>query len=176
MINSNVSPQICCIKSIKGWFTHHQICGVLHSVDWTGLDWTCKTWTSKTRTCKTRTSKTWTSKTRKGKTRTSKSQHFFCVLQFRVLPVRVLLALVLPVRVLLVRVLQVHVLLVRVIEVQSSPRNTVCPDLLARICKGNLSNAKRFGLICFPRICFQGLIYCDKELLWLLNVIEDVCF
>ena len=161
MINSNVSPQICCIKSIKGWFTHHQICGVLYSVDWT--------------------SNTWTSKTRKGKTRTSKSQHFFCVLQFRVLPVRVLLALVLPVRVLLVRVLQVHVLLVRVIEVQSSPvqsspRNTVCPDLLARICKGNLSNAKRFGLICFPRICFQGLIYCDKELLWLLNVIEDVCF
>ena len=48
-------------------------------------------------------------------------------------------------------------------------------DLLARICKVNLSNAKKFGLICFPRICFRGLIYCDQEPLWLLNVIEDVC-
>ena len=26
MINSNVSPQMWCIKSIKGWFTHSQIC------------------------------------------------------------------------------------------------------------------------------------------------------
>ena len=26
MINSTVSPQMCCIKSIKGWFTHPQIC------------------------------------------------------------------------------------------------------------------------------------------------------
>ena len=49
-------------------------------------------------------------------------------------------------------------------------------DLLARICKVNLSNAKKFGLICFPRICFRGLIYCDQEPLWLLNVIEDVCY
>ena len=48
-------------------------------------------------------------------------------------------------------------------------------DLLARICKVNLSNAKKFGLICFPRICFRGLIYCDQGPLWLLNVIEDVC-
>ena len=37
------------------------------------------------------------------------------------------------------------------------------PDLLARICTVNLMNAKKFGLICFPRICFQGLIYCDLE-------------
>ena len=51
------------------------------------------------------------------------------------------------------------------------------PDLLARICKVNLSNAKKFRLICFPRICFRGLIYsCDQEPLWLLNVIEDVCY
>ena len=49
-------------------------------------------------------------------------------------------------------------------------------DLLARICKVNLSNAKKFGLICFPRICFRGLTYCDQEPLWLLNVIEDVCY
>ena len=49
-------------------------------------------------------------------------------------------------------------------------------DLLARICKVNLSNAKKFGLICFPRICFRGLIYCDQEPLWLLSVIEDVCY
>ena len=32
------------------------------------------------------------------------------------------------------------------------------PDLLARFCKVNLSNAKKFRLICFP-----GLIYCDEE-------------
>ena len=44
------------------------------------------------------------------------------------------------------------------------------PDLLARFCKANLSNAKKIGLICFP-----GLIYCDQEPLWLLNVIEDDC-
>ena len=51
-------------------------------------------------------------------------------------------------------------------------------DLLARICKVNLSNAnaKKCGLICFPRICFRGLIYCDQEPLWLLNVIEHVCY
>ena len=49
-------------------------------------------------------------------------------------------------------------------------------DLLAKICKVNLSNAKKCGLICFPRIYFRGLIYCDQEPLWLLNVIEDVCY
>ena len=43
------------------------------------------------------------------------------------------------------------------------------------ICKVNLSNAKKFGLICFPTICFRGLIYsCDQEPLWLLT--EDVCY
>ena len=35
------------------------------------------------------------------------------------------------------------------------------PDLLARFCKVNLSNAKN-SIICFP-----GLIYCDQEPLWL---------
>ena len=51
------------------------------------------------------------------------------------------------------------------------------PDLLARICKVNLSKAKKFGLICSPRICFRGLTYSsDQEPLWLLNVIEDVCY
>ena len=49
-------------------------------------------------------------------------------------------------------------------------------DLLPRICTVNLSNAKKGGLICFPRICFRGLIYCDQEPLWLLNVIEDVFY
>ena len=48
-------------------------------------------------------------------------------------------------------------------------------DLLARFCKANLSNGKKFCLICFPRICFPGLIYCDQEPLWLLNVMEDDC-
>ena len=49
------------------------------------------------------------------------------------------------------------------------------PDLLARICKVNLSNAKKFGLICFPRICFRGLIYGDLEPLWLLNRLALEC-
>ena len=49
------------------------------------------------------------------------------------------------------------------------------PDLLARFSKVNLSNVKKFGLICFPRICLRGLTYCDQEPLWLLNVIVDVC-
>ena len=34
------------------------------------------------------------------------------------------------------------------------------PDLLARFCKVNLYERKKFGLICYPRICFPGLIYC----------------
>ena len=37
----------------------------------------------------------------------------------------------------------------------------------------NLSNAKKFGLICFPRICFPRLIYCGQEPSLLLNVTED---
>ena len=50
------------------------------------------------------------------------------------------------------------------------------PDLLARISKVNPSNAKKLGLIRYPRICFRGLIYCDHEPLWLLNVIQNVCY
>ena len=53
------------------------------------------------------------------------------------------------------------------------------PDLLARFCKINckLVELKKLGLICFPRICFPGLIYCEQEpFLWLLNVIEDDCY
>ena len=45
------------------------------------------------------------------------------------------------------------------------------PDLLARICKH--VERKKIGLICFPRICFPPLIYCDQEPLLLLNVTED---
>ena len=40
------------------------------------------------------------------------------------------------------------------------------PELLARICK--LVERKKFGLICFPKICFPRLIYCDQEPLLLL--------
>ena len=52
------------------------------------------------------------------------------------------------------------------------------PGLLARFCKINrkLVEHKKLGLICFPRICFPGLIYCDQEPLWLVNVIEDDCY
>ena len=39
-----------------------------------------------------------------------------------------------------------------------------------------LVERQKFGLICFPRICFPGLIYCDQEPLWFLNVIEDDCY
>ena len=37
------------------------------------------------------------------------------------------------------------------------------PDLLARFCKMNckLVERKKLGLVCFPRICFPGLIYFD---------------
>ena len=59
-------------------------------------------------------------------------------------------------------------------------KRLVCtsPDLLARFCKINrkLVERKKLGLICFPRICFPGLIYGDQEPLWLLNVIEDDCY
>ena len=45
------------------------------------------------------------------------------------------------------------------------------PDLLARFCKVNMSNGKNSAWFCLP-----GLIYCDQEPLWLLNVIEDDCY
>ena len=49
-------------------------------------------------------------------------------------------------------------------------KRLVCtnPDLWARICK--LVDRKKFRLICFPRICFARLIYCDQEPSLLLNV------
>ena len=52
-------------------------------------------------------------------------------------------------------------------------KRLVCthPDLFKRICK--LVERKKFGLICFPRICFTRLIYCDQEPLLLLNVTEN---
>ena len=46
------------------------------------------------------------------------------------------------------------------------------PGLLA----SKLVEGKKFGLICFPRICFLGLIYCGQGPLCVLNVIEDDCF
>ena len=53
----------------------------------------------------------------------------------------------------------------------------ISPDVLAKFSDVNLSlKRKKFGLICFPRICLAGLIYCDEEPLWLLNVIEDYCY
>ena len=46
------------------------------------------------------------------------------------------------------------------------------PDLLA----SKLVERQKLGLICFPRICLLGLIYCNQEPLCLLNVIEDDCY
>ena len=45
------------------------------------------------------------------------------------------------------------------------------PRLIGKILYSKLVERKKFGLICFP-----GLIYCDQEPLWLLNVIEDDCY
>ena len=41
---------------------------------------------------------------------------------------------------------------------------------------GKILESKKFGLTCFPRICFPGLIYCDQEPFWLMNVIKDDCY
>ena len=49
------------------------------------------------------------------------------------------------------------------------------PDLLAKFNLSKLVERKKFCLICFPSIRFPGLIYCDREPLWLLNVTEDDC-
>ena len=37
----------------------------------------------------------------------------------------------------------------------------------SQTCWQDFVDRKKFGLICFPRICFPGLIYCDQEPLWL---------
>ena len=47
------------------------------------------------------------------------------------------------------------------------------PDLLARFCKVNLSNAKKIRPDFFSR---PNQSYGDQEPLWLLNVIEDDCY
>ena len=49
------------------------------------------------------------------------------------------------------------------------------PRFVGRILYSKLIERKKFDLICFPRICFPGLIYCDQEPLRLLNVIQDDC-
>ena len=41
------------------------------------------------------------------------------------------------------------------------------PDLFARFCKVNLSNAKTSASFVFQEFVFPGLIYCDQEPLWL---------
>ena len=68
--------------------------------------------------------------------------------------------------------------------IKTAPHGTVSPQMLCiksmkgwftrlvRFCKAlKLVERTKFGLI-----CFAGLIYCDQELLWLLNVIEDDCY
>ena len=52
-------------------------------------------------------------------------------------------------------------------------KRLVCthPDLLARICKVNLLDAKNLTWFVFQEFVF--LIYCDQEPLLLLNVTED---
>ena len=41
------------------------------------------------------------------------------------------------------------------------------PDLLARFCKVNLSNAKNSAWFVFQEFVFPGLTYCGQEPLWL---------
>ena len=50
------------------------------------------------------------------------------------------------------------------------------PDLFGKILESKLVDSKKFGLTCFPRICFPGLIYCDQDPFWLMNVIKDDCY
>ena len=51
------------------------------------------------------------------------------------------------------------------------------PDLLARFCNVKTCRTPKIRPdFFFPRICFPGLIYCDQQPLWLLNVIEDDCY
>ena len=72
--------------------------------------------------------------------------------------------------------------------IKTAPHSTLSPQMwcITKIIKDwfartqiycqefvNLSNAKKFNLICFRRICFPRLIYCDQKALLLLNVIED---
>ena len=57
-----------------------------------------------------------------------------------------------------------------------SPQVYCIKSIKGRFTQVNLSNAKKYSLICFPRISFRGLIYCDQDPLWLLNVIESVCY
>ena len=66
-------------------------------------------------------------------------------------------------------------ILSEVCMIKTAPQSTVSPQMWCiksikcwftrpQICwQVNLSNAKKFGLICFPRICFLDLIYCDQE-------------
>ena len=67
--------------------------------------------------------------------------------------------------------------------IKTRPRGTVSPQMWCtksiyktpQSCRHDfvkkLVKRKKFGLICFP-----GLIYCDQEPLWLLNVMEDDCY
>ena len=51
----------------------------------------------------------------------------------------------------------------------------ISPDVLAKFCelkKKLVTETQKIR----PRICLAGLIYCNEEPLWLLNVIEDYCY
>ena len=50
------------------------------------------------------------------------------------------------------------------------------PRFVGKILLSKLVERKKLGLICFPRIRFPGLIYCDQEPLCLLNVIEGCTY
>ena len=78
-----------------------------------------------------------------------------------------------------------EILLSEVWTIKTAPHSTlspqmwcvkVCPRFLRKILLSKLVERKKFGLICFPRICFPALNYCDQEPSWLLNVIEDDCY
>ena len=50
------------------------------------------------------------------------------------------------------------------------------PELLARFCRENLSKAKIRPDLFSKKSFSRPVIYCDQELLWLLNVIGDDCY
>ena len=70
---------------------------------------------------------------------------------------------------------------------KNTPHITVSPQMWCiksmkcwftrtQTCWQDFVERKKFGQICFPRTRFPGLMYCDQEPLWLLNVIEDDCY
>ena len=81
-----------------------------------------------------------------------------------------------------------YCILSKVCMIKTAPQSTVSPQMWCKkvlkvgfytppnLLASKLVERKKWGLLCFPRICFLGLIYCSQEPLCVLNVIEDDCY